>query len=101
MNVSLRARREEQKERYGEAIFSFLCLGEMALNKVYYCRISTALQDIKYSPSYLTYHMHQGIQNGDRQGGKGSEAIKGHLFWSGYFRICQRHSLTGKRIYLD
>lgn len=61
MIVSLRARRKEQKERYGEAIFSLTCLDEMALNTVYDCRISIAPQDIKCSPSYLTYHMYQGI----------------------------------------
>lgn len=61
MTVSLRTRREEQKEMYGEAIFSLTYLDEMALNSVYDCRISTAPQDRKCSPSYLTYHMDQGI----------------------------------------
>lgn len=80
--MSLRARRQEQKEKYGEAIFSLPCLNEMALNTVYDCRIRRAPQVVKCSPSYLTWCPQQGIQTGDRQSGKGHSSYESHLYGS-------------------
>lgn len=61
--------------------FFFSCLDKMALDTVYDWR-STAPQDIKCFPSYLTYHSQQGIQSGNGKGGKEAAATKRHLFGS-------------------
>lgn len=102
MNTSLRLRREEQKETYGEAIFSLPHLDEMALNIVYYCRISTALEDKKCFPYYLTYpHASRDPEWGQARR-EGIRSYKRTLIWEWVFQnLLASLILTEKRIYLD